>query len=168
MYGTVLVDARRVAHQLEALAMKCDAKEIPRPLDEAKPVGWWLAGDCTFGGSALRKGQAGALGAPQQGTLKGQAAMAVCANRIIGILSPASAAGPAIWWSWPLGDLDVGASGSQGIFKKRPQALKLDRDGGIDGASGDTIILKSVVKLLPSSKKFQSGQEGTLLAALHR
>jgi hypothetical protein len=168
MYGTVLVDAQGAAHQLQTLAMKCDAKGIPQPMSGAEPSGWWLVEDCTFGGSVRSGGDAGTSGAPREASIKGQAAMAVCADRIIGILSPGPATGPAMWWSWSLGDLDVGSSGSQGVFKKRPQALRLDRNGGVGGAAGDTIVLKGVAKLLRNSGRFQTGQEASLLEALRR
>jgi hypothetical protein len=165
MDGTVLVDARRTAHKLVSLDMKCDGKDIPEPLDGSEPIGWWLAGDCTFGGSLSPVGETDTLGDPVEGTMKGQAAIAIGDGRVIGIMSPASQTAAALWWAWPLSSTKITAVGTQGLFKKRPTAIRLDRNGGAD-AEGDTLILKVVTKLYRKSGKFQSAQEASLFEAL--
>jgi hypothetical protein len=168
MDGTVLVGARGAARQVTGLSMKCDAKEIPEPLSGTKPSGWWLAGECTFGGKVRPGGEADRLGEPQEGAMQGQAALAVCGDRVIGIMSPMTKTGQAIWWSWPMDTLAVSAVGSQGLFKKRPQALKLDHNGGVDASDGDTLVFKGVSKLFRDSGRFQTGQESSLFDALRQ
>ena len=165
MDGTVLVDARGAARKVGSLGMKCDGKEIPEPLDDSEPVGWWLAGDCTFAGLLLPGGETDTLGDPTEGTMKGQAALAIGDGRVIGIMSPMSQAAAALWWSWPLLATEVSAVGTLGVFKKRPRVIRLDRNGGID-SDGDTLVLKIVSKLYRTAGRFQSGQEASLFEAL--
>jgi hypothetical protein len=166
MEGTVLVDGRGAARVVASLAMKCDAKEIPEAADGSAPEGWWIAADCTFGGRLRPRGETGTLGEPADGMMEGQAAVAVFADRIIGIMSPTAKAAPAVWWSWPLTTTKVSASGSEGLLKKRPTALRLDRNGGVEADDGDSIVLKAVSRLYRSSGRFQSGQSASLLKAL--
>jgi hypothetical protein len=83
-------------------------------------------------------------------------------------MRPGLQEGAALWWSWPLASTAVSGVGVQGLFKKRPNAIRLDRNGGVDDDEGDTIVLKYVSRLYRSSGSFQSGQEGSLLKALNR
>jgi hypothetical protein len=165
MDGTALMDARNAARQLQALEMKCDGKEIPEALDGAKPIGWWIASECTFGGEVASGRETGTLGQKKDIVMKGPAALAVFEERVIGILSPDSGAEPALWWSWPLTSTAVEGHGTQGAFKKRPSKLRLDRGGGAEG-DGDSIVLGGVARLYRSSGRYQTGQEGSLLKAL--
>lgn len=165
MDETALVEARDSVRQLQALAMKCDGKEIPEALDGTKPTGWWIASECTFAGAAAPAGETGTPGPKKDIVLKGPAAMAVFEDRVIGILGPRSEAEPALWWSWRLASTGVEGHGTQGMFKKRPSKLRIDHDGGADG-DGDSIVLGGVAQLFRSSGRYQSGQESSLLKAL--
>jgi len=165
MEGTVLVDARGAARKVERLGMKCDSKELPEPLDGSEPVAWWLIGICTFAGSLLPGGESDTLGDPVEGTMKGQAALAVDDGRVIGIMSPKSPAAAALWWAWPLASTEVTAVGTEGVFKKRPSVIRLDRNGGAE-AEGDTLVLNMVSKLQRKSRSIQSTQEASLFEAL--
>jgi hypothetical protein len=165
MDGNVLVDARNGARQVASLAMKCDSKEIPLAASGAKPEGWWLVEGCMFAGSATPGGEKGTLDKPVLARIEGTAALAVVEERLIGIVSPNSAGEPALWWSWPLSTIKVETVGTQGLFKKRPASIRLDRDGGVD-ADSDTLALKGVVRLFRNSGRAQPGQEESLLKAL--
>jgi hypothetical protein len=98
--------------------------------------------------------------------MNGQAAIAIGDGRVIGIMSPMSQAAAALWWSWPLSATAVTAVGTQGVFKRRPAAIRLDRNGGVD-SNGDTLVLKIVSKLDREARQFQSAHEASLLEALH-
>jgi hypothetical protein len=165
MFGTVLVDARGGARELSHLEMKCDRKEIPEFLSLIKPEGWWIAADVTFGGTLQTGGETNDLGESKSGSMKGSAALAVGEGRVIGIMSPSSPAEPAIWWSWPLSELRTEAVGSQGLLKKRPTAIVLNRNGGVDG-DGDSLVLKGVGRLYRNSNNVSQGQEASLLKVL--
>lgn len=154
--GTILVDARGAARRIEALAMRCDAKEIPDPLGDEKPIGWWIAGVCTFSGSA-------SAGTPDGSTtpvsMQGTVALVVMPGRLMGIFSTHSNADPAIWFSWSIPSLHVETAGSQGMFKKRPTHITVNAPGAV-------LVMSQVNRLFRSSNSFQSGQESSFLGAL--
>ncbi|MEA2470020.1 MAG: hypothetical protein QOE38_1019 [Thermoleophilaceae bacterium] len=159
--GTVLVSARRAAHSVPWLDMRSDAKEIPDALDGSKPVGWWLSEEATFTGRAAQEGP-GTPGAAEEVSLGGTVALAVFADRVIGIVSPNDFAPPAVWFSWPRPSVAVETSGTVGLIRKRPRQLALQVEG--HGA----LQLTAVSSLLRSMGSYQAGQEGSLLKALRR
>jgi hypothetical protein len=161
---TLVVDARRAAREEPRLGMRCDAREIPDPLGGPPPVGWWVVGLCTFGGTA-ETGEEGSPGEPFSGVVKGTAALAVAAGRVIGIASGSSPSSPALWWSWDLSAAKATAAGSTGLMKKRPNAIQLDLNGGVDG-DGDTFVFKAVSRLDRQTSRAIRSEEGSLLAAL--
>jgi hypothetical protein len=159
MLHTALVGARGSARALGPLGMKCDAKEIPEFLNGTKPAGWWLFVRCQFDGQAAGSGETGALGDPRDTACAGTAAVAVGGGQLIGILGPNDRAQAALWWSWELNSLQVDATGSQGVFKKRPTDIVIT-------AADGTLAVKEVSRLYRNSGNYQSGQEASLLKAL--
>lgn len=154
--GTILIDARGAARSVDELGMRCDAKEIPEPLDNAKPTGWWIAGECTISGSAHAESVTGASRAVN---MRGTAALAVAQGRLIGIFSTNSKADPAIWFSWQIADLRTETAGSQGLFKKRPSEITIN-------GPETTVVMSHVNRLYRNTNRYQAGQEGSLLSAL--
>lgn len=154
--GTILIDARGAARRVEALEMRGDAKEIPDPLGNEKPIGWWIVGVCTMSGSA----RVGALdGVSTPVNMQGTAALAIVQGRLLGIFSTNSKADPAVWFSWSIPSLHIEAAGSQGLFKKRPTQITVS---GPDA----TLVLSQVNRLYRNSNSYQSGQENSFLGAL--
>jgi hypothetical protein len=166
MTETVLVNTRGAAVSMPSLAMRCDPKEIPEAADGTKPTGWWLVDDCTFGGQIQSAADDGTVSESETVVVKSMAAVAVFDERVIGIARPASQESAALWWSWSLTSTTVSGVGVQGLFKKRPSAIRLDRNGGVDDNDGDTIVLKHIARLYRNNGSFQAGQEGSLLEAL--
>ena len=153
---TILVEARGAARRIEALAMRCNSKEIPDPLGDEKPVGWWIAGTCTISGSA-------SAGTPDGVTvpinMQGTVALAVMPDRLLGIFSTNSPTEPAIWFSWPTSQLHIETAGSQGVFKKRPVQITVRGQNA-------TLTLSDVNRLYRNSNSYQSGQENSFLSAV--
>jgi hypothetical protein len=146
--------------------MRCDGKDIPEAVSGVKPDGWWLIGECIFGGTAAPGGESGTLGAPGDAVVRGTAVLAVGEGRVIGIVSPNDVAEPALWWAWPLAEISVETVGTQGLIKKRPAGIKVHRGGGVEG-DGDSLAFKDVSRLFRSGGgRYQTGQEQSLLAAL--
>jgi hypothetical protein len=154
--GTILVDARGAARRVEELGMRCDAKEIPDPLGNEKPTGWWISATCTVSGSA-------GTGTPDGDTtsvsMKGTAALAVVQGRLLGIFSTNSKAEPAVWFSWSISALHIDTAGSQGMFKKRPTQITVK-------GPGSTLVMSQVSRLYRATNRYQPGQEGSFLSAL--
>lgn len=154
--GTILVEAHGVAQRIDALGMRCDAKEIPDPLGNEKPVGWWIGGKCTISGSAT----AGTLdGRITPVKMQGTVAVAVMSDRLLGIFSTDSKTDPAIWFSWSIPELHIETGGSVGIFKKRPSHIAVVRQD-------TTLIVAYVARLYRNINRSQSGQEQSFLNAL--
>jgi hypothetical protein len=154
--GTILVDARGAARRIEALGMRCDAKEIPDPLGSEKPTGWWISGECTVSGSASK----GALdGETTPVNMRGTVALAVVAGRLLGIFSTNSKADPALWLSWSISALHIETAGSQGMFKKRPSRITVKGPDSV-------LVMSHVGRLYRNTNRLQQGQEGSLLGAL--
>jgi hypothetical protein len=157
--GALLVYKRRRHGQISPLGMQCDSKEIPSPLDDDKPVGWWLAEVSSFSGKAASKVDDGQLTKLQETRCAGTAALAVTSERMLGILSPSEVSTPAVWWSWSLPSIEVETDGELGLFKKRPRVLVLT-------CESRTVELASVSRLYRNSGRYQTGQENSLLSAL--
>lgn len=154
--GTIIVDARGAARRMEALGMRCDAKEIPDPIGDEKPTGWWIVGLCVISGMANKDTLDGdATPFKMQGT----AALAVTEGRLLGIGSTNSKADPAVWFSWSLPSLRIETEGSQGVFKKRPTIITVQGPGAF-------IVMRDVNCLYRNINRYQSGQENSLLKAL--
>lgn len=152
MDGATLVSERRTAMTVDALGIASDAQEIPTPTDGSKPVGWWLAERSRFTSRATDDAQA-------ETTREGTTALAVTAERVVGIVSPNDGSTSAVWFSWGLPSLDIQTAGSQGFLKKRPMSITL----ALNGAS---VELSAVSRLWRNSGRYQTGQEGSLLKAL--
>ena len=87
-------------------------------------------------------------------------------------MSPDDRGAAALWWSWSLASVKVETCGSQGLFKKRPEAIALHRNGGFQEkkTGGDTIMLRNVAKVWASrgtsQAMFQTGREAEFVQAL--
>jgi hypothetical protein len=158
--GTVLVDGRGAARKEIGIGVRCDAKDIPEPLSGAKPVGWWLAAEASYTGSASTGGETPNIGDAREVSVSGTAALAVAEGRIIGIVSADNRGEPALWFAWSLTQVAVQTTGSQGLLRKRPTTIEVR---GTDG----TLELMSISRLLRNMGSYHSGQEGSLLRALH-
>ncbi len=153
-----LIDVRNTGLRVPELDMKCDAREIPAPLDGSPPLGWWAAQ--TTSGFAI------SVDDERFAMVEGPSALAICSERVMGIVGPEDARKQALWWTLPLAELVVETAGSQGIFRKRPSGIKLTLRGGFERPGGCTLTLSYVVRLFPDTGKTQWGQEQTLLDAL--
>jgi len=156
MNGAVLMSQRQTAVTLPALEMACDEKEIPEPANSSTPVGWWLAERSSFRGAAALADHPDEY---RSTTCEGTTALAVTAERVIGIVCPNDGTTPAVWWSWGLPSLDIQTAGSQGFLKKRPTMITLAHDSA-------SIELSGVSRLYRNSGRYQTGQEGSLLNVL--
>lgn len=150
-----LVDARNARREEPDLGMRCDSREIPDPLADGEPRGWWL--------SAMAFVQEGVTSDPdvKLPTHQGIGALVVTPQSFHAIVAPQAASAPAAWVSAPLGSLQVAASGSQGLFKKRPEMVEIAAPG-----DGWSLTVAMVSRLFRSSNRAQSGQEASLLEAL--
>lgn len=150
-----LVDARNARREEPDLGMRCDAREIPDPLAAGEPRGWWL--------SALAFAQEGFTTDPavRLPTHQGLCALVVTPASFHAILAPQATSAPAAWVSASLGSLKVDASGSQGLFKKRPKTIEIAAPH-----DGWSLTVAMVSRLYRSSNSAQSGQEASLLEAL--
>lgn len=156
---TMLVAARRQAHTVAGLGVRCDAKEIPEFASEAKPTGWWLAETCGYDGRATRGSALDEQASSDVVTMSGTAAMAVGEGRIIGVMSPDDTAEQALWWAWPLKAIQIATAGSRGMLRKRPTEIT------ITGSHG-ALRLAAIARLYRHSGSAQGGQERSLLNAL--
>lgn len=156
----VLVSRRGEAAQMPQLGMRCDLKEIPDPIGGGKPVGWWLAATCDFEGSVqVASEQDGSEGQGRPIRSTASVALVVAEGRILGIVKPDSRNDPAVWFAAPLPSVRVEASGSQGVFKKRPSQIRLD-------AGPWSISVSEIARYYRNSNRMQTGQEASFLKAL--
>lgn len=177
---TVLVAKRDVSLQDESLRMKCDAKEIPDPLQSA--ASWagkdgarrelsfkdvvkassnqtrWIAL-----GMFVGQGRLAGTDSIQEVSVEGGAPVAMVVveteQRLLGILGPKDPGAPAIWWAWPLAALGVTSEGTQGMLRKRPQMIALS-------AYGSRLELIEVCSVRNDKSSFTSGAEGRFMKAL--
>lgn len=154
---TVLVDARRTAHEIKSLGVRCDRQEIPEFVSGEKPKGWWLAGICSFEGRAVRSDGMGEAVEPV--TEAGTAALAVGGDHLIGIIAPDTPTEPALWFAWDLRSVEVRTAGSQGLLRKRPTDITLAVQDGV-------VKMTQVSRLYRHSGSYQAGQEASFLKAL--
>lgn len=150
-----LVDERNARREEPDLGMRCDARGIPDPLAAGEPRGWWL--------SAMAFVQEGITNDPavRLPTHQGIGALVVTPQSFHAIVAPEAASAPAAWVSAPLGALKVAASGSQGLFKKRPEMVEIVAPG-----DGWSLTVAMVSRLFRSSNRAQGGQEVSLVEAL--
>lgn len=150
-----LIDGRSTRREEPDLGMRCDAREIPDPLAPGEPRGWWLAG--------LAVVRQGYTADPEEKlpAQQGLCALVITPAAVHAIVTPKAVSEPAIWLSAHLGSLRVQATGTQGLFKKRPEMVEI-------GAPEDgwSLTLAMVSRLYRSSNRAQSGQEASLVEAL--
>lgn len=179
---TVLVAKREVPVQDESLQMKCDAKEIPDPLQSA--ASWagkdgarrelsfkdvvnaksnqtrWIALGMFAG-----QGRVAGTDSIQEVSIEGGQPVAMVVveteQRLLGILGPKDPGAPAIWWAWPLAALSVASEGAQGLLRKSPQMVSLS-------AYGSRVELAEVCSVRNDKSSFTSGAEARFMKALGR
>ncbi len=174
MDGTVLVDGQGIERHVTSLAMQCDAREIPLPSDGSTPVGWWLA-PYQFDGHAQPGGETGALAEAVPYSRVGLGAIAVCEDRVIGILGGAVGdAAAAVWWSWPRASISVSTRGGSDEGDQTPDRIQLDYLGGSQ-SGGATVVLRDIARhyfefadgrAVSGSGRFETVQAASLLEAL--
>ncbi|MFZ0664512.1 MAG: hypothetical protein WAM97_02070 [Acidimicrobiales bacterium] len=156
--SAVLVDARGHSMAVGLLNMRCDAQQIPEPLDGTKPR--LFRGRGTFTGTASPWNEGGSPGQPAQATAEGRTALGIAAGRVYGILTPDLAALPSVWFSLPLRSLRVVEEGRKGVLKGRPEAIQFGNDQW-------RVRLSDVNLIIPASGgRLQPKQEGTLVELL--
>lgn len=135
--------------------MRCDSREIPDPLAAGEPRGWWIA--------AMAFAQEGYTTDPNVGlpTHQGICALTVAPSSFHAILAPQAATAPAVWVSADLSSLQVEASGTQGLFRKRPSLVEISAP-----KDGWSLSLAMVSRLYRASNRFQNGHEASLVEAL--
>jgi len=123
-----------------------------------KADSYWAAAEATFTGTATDRGS---LNPPRQLELSGTLSLAVLRDKVAAILSPNSESTPALWMSFGVTEMKMEASGSQGLFRKRPTKIRLDLPNG-------HIVLHEVSQIFREIGRFQSGQEGKFIKVLER
>jgi hypothetical protein len=103
--GAMIVSTRGAPQTVESLGMQSDSKhipvisagqtvaelEIPLPLSDSKPDGWWLIDECVFTASEAISGD----GSDEQiSGMRGGGVISIVDGRCIGILSPEAATSP--------------------------------------------------------------------------
>jgi hypothetical protein len=176
MDGTVLVDGQGMERHVASLGMQCDAREIPIPSDGGTPVGWWLA-PYRFEGHAQPGGETGVLADAVSYSRDGLGAIAVCEDRVIGIMGGAVGdAAAAVWWSWPRAAISVSTPGVPEGGAQTPDRIQLDYRGG-SGSGGATVVLRDIARhyfefadgrAVSGSGRFETVQAASLLRALSR
>lgn len=156
--GAIVVDGRSASRHVRELGIRCDDKEIPEPVDDIKPQGWWIAADCTFTGTAWAQDRAGRRSGTMTTKAHGTAALVVAGGRLAVIVSPAATTEPAIWIATAASTLNHEHHGSHGLSGP---------PGQIDLAGeGWRLELGEVSRLFRHTKTYQTGQERPLLEAL--
>ncbi|HEV3000474.1 MAG TPA: hypothetical protein VGW75_07015 [Solirubrobacteraceae bacterium] len=158
----VLVQNRSAVRRLDALGMASDEREIPAFLD-GNASSYWIAGIAGFGGGVALLAQDNATvesTRSRKGGASGTAVVAIGGGTLIAIVSPNSATQPAVWVRAALDAVNVSAEGSTGLFKKRPERIKLKyRD--------DWEMMLAIVSSLDRERGYhQTAKEADLLAAL--
>jgi hypothetical protein len=156
----LLVSVRGQAHEVERLGMRCDRREIPYPLDAAeKPVGTWTA-VAEVSGRDL-EAEVGAV--RHERVFTGGCALAITADRVIGIIAPLTRrGGPSVWFALPLDGINAIAGGHQGRRgEHRPEKITL-------GGSRWMAVLTNVSCLRSATGKAGKKREQELIDALHR
>jgi hypothetical protein len=153
----LLIAERNTARKVPELQMRCDKTEFADVLGDPKPD-WWVAE------MAAVEGQLPWLGnnaAPLNG-VSGICSIAIRGGQFAAIVAPADLQIPAAWLAADLTQCQVQAEGSQGMFRKRPTAIDIQGDGW-------GLTLGRVSRVYRSGGgpgRYQTGQEGSLLAAL--
>ena len=155
--SAVMVEGRGRSRTVALFGMRCDAQQVPESLDGTKTK--LYRARATFSGKAAPWNE-GTPGAPGPTSAEGRVVMGVTPVRILGILTPDLVADPCIWFTLPLRGLRVIDHGQQGLLKKRPVSIQI-------GNEDWSIRVSDVNVVIPASGgRQQTGQEGTLLAAL--
>ena len=113
--GAIVIDGRSVRRAVRELGIRCDDKEIPEPIDDIKPQGWWIVADCSFHGTAWTRNQAGVRNGTVTVDVQTPAAFVVAGGRLAAILSPMATTEPALWLVTAASTLRQEAQGSQGL-----------------------------------------------------
>ena len=156
--GAIVIDGRSVRRAVRELGIRCDDKEIPEPIDDIKPQGWWIVADCSFHGTAWTRNQAGVRNGTVTVDVQTPAAFVVAGGRLAAILSPMATTEPALWLVTAASTLRQEAQGAQGL-RHRPGQIDLHGDGW-------QLRLRDVSRLFRHTQKYQTGQEASLLEAL--
>ena len=158
--GARLVVDRGRVRQIISLGIRANDKEIPDGLTRATPLGWWIAQQGRYAGSAWTLAADGSPDEDRDAHVGGTVATVVVEGRLLGIVSPNGPAEPSLWFSVALPGLRTTTSGEQGHFRKRPAEISLTFPWG------SSLTLAGISQLFRHSGAYQSGREGTLLTAL--
>ncbi len=177
---TVLIASRGASFREEELEMKCDAKEMPDPLQN--PASWagkdgarrelsfkdvvgaksnqtrWIAASA-FVGRARRPGGEEVEEVTTRGGDPVAMTVVETERRLLGIIGQKDPAAPAIWWAWPLEALEVATEGVQGMLRKRPRMISIT-------AFGSRLELIELSSMRIDKSSFTMGQENAFLKAL--
>jgi hypothetical protein len=156
--SAVLVDARGRSMTVALLGMRCDAQQVPEPLDGSKLRLYRARG--VFQGNAAPWNEGGSPGLPAQAQAEGRTAIGVGGGRVMGILTPDQAAHPSAWFSLPLTGLRIVEQGSKGMLKSRPVSVQFGNDQWWCRVTEVSVIIPA------SGGRLQPKQEGSLLQAL--
>lgn len=134
MCRAVLVPTRYTAHRVESLAMRCDAREFPMPLDEAEPVAGSWSGAAVVAAHAYPEDG----GDPVQRNFRGACVVTVGPDRVVGIAAPLlRGGGPAVWFALPLEGIEVdGMRHEAGRRAGRTRSVVIGGDGWFIGIEG--------------------------------
>jgi hypothetical protein len=152
----ILVHRRKQATTVEPLGIECDQYDTPIALQGEKPSSWWVAERAGFVGRA----QDEVSGEVAEGAIGiYSSAFAITLERLLGIVAPDDASAAALWFVWPLAEIQLKTEGSKGLFKKRPAAITL--------TAGDAEVnLSGVSRLWRNSDRAQPWQEKAFIEAL--
>ena len=159
MCRAVLVSVRNTIHRVEHLAMRCDAREFPMPLDEAEPVvGSWFGVAAMAAHAYPEDG-----GSPVQRNFRGACAVTVGPERVVGIAAPLlRSGGPAVWFSVRLDGIEVDtARHESGRRAGETKAVVLGGEGWFVG-------IESVQRRRTPTDRGGKHQERELINALLR
>ncbi len=88
-------------------------------------------------------------------------AIAIAKERVLGILAPENDDEPALWWAWHASEIRVETSGSQGMFRKRPETIELSAYEG-------RLLLSQVSRDFRHSAHLHAGKAHVFLKKLAR
>jgi len=141
---------------VEQLGMECDEYDTPVALRGEEPSSWWIAKQAGFSGFA----QDEASGEVTEGGIGVYStALAIAGEHLLGIVAPDDFSAAALWFSWPVAEIQASTEGTKGLFRKRPAVITLKR--------GDSeVTLGGVMRHWRNSSRAEPWQENAFIEAL--
>lgn len=164
------VPTRNVAHTDDDLGIRCDATERPRTWPPPNPTelrdvihagkdeSEWVA-LANFHGKVTQEETAAVVEAASPDICP--VAIAIAKERVLGILAPENDDEPALWWAWHASEIRVETSGSQGMFRKRPETIELSAYEG-------RLLLSQVSRDFRHAERLHAGKAHIFLKKLAR